>query len=247
VFLLCVSCGSWVSHKHFLLLATGECVGCLPCQESLARDGFHPAARPGRGCEASTGCARFALLSPGLLSRTAVCSDLFFSRLLEPGLRLFQTVHSSSEGASGVGASQPNLVCCTKPAHLAETSEANRAQVCYGRVCTTRRWRGRSSWYPARRLCAPCLFWSSVAVKSARAKCTFPHQPIRKQVTPVPHLRGAAPLACSLEWEGSTGLYALRRKVEPTTCLNSSMRRLSSKKRATVSKSGSSYRAQSHH
>jgi hypothetical protein len=66
-------------------------------------------------------------LSPGLLSRTAVRSDLLFTKLLEQGLRSFQTVHSS-EGANGVGASQPNLVCGTTPAHLAETSAANRAR-----------------------------------------------------------------------------------------------------------------------
>jgi len=67
-------------------------------------------------------CPCCSALSPGLLSRTAVRSDLFFTKLLEQGLRSFQTVHSS-EGANGVGASQPNLVCGTKPARQAQLKE----------------------------------------------------------------------------------------------------------------------------
>src|SRR6266852_1116240 len=62
-------------------------------------------------------------LSPGLLSRTAVRSDLLFTKLLEQGLRSFQIVHSSSEGANGEGASQPNLVCGTTPARQARLKE----------------------------------------------------------------------------------------------------------------------------
>jgi hypothetical protein len=61
-------------------------------------------------------------LSPGLLSRTAGRSDLVFTQLLEHGLRSFQTV-LSNEGANGVGASQPTLVCGTTPAHLARLKE----------------------------------------------------------------------------------------------------------------------------
>jgi hypothetical protein len=76
----------------------------------------------GRGREASAGCARLALLSPGLLSRTAVRSDLLFTKLLEQGLRSLQTVHSS-EGANRVGAPQPNLVCGTTPARQARLKE----------------------------------------------------------------------------------------------------------------------------
>lgn len=68
-------------------------------------------------------------LSPGLLSRTAVRSDLVFTKLLEQGLRSFQTVHSR-EGANGIGAPQPNLALGTEPAHLAETSAANRTRAC---------------------------------------------------------------------------------------------------------------------
>jgi len=62
-------------------------------------------------------------LSPGLLSRTVVRSDLFFTKLLERGLRSFQAVHSSSEGANGVRAPQPNLVCGTTPARQARLKE----------------------------------------------------------------------------------------------------------------------------
>src|SRR5438132_23549 len=98
-------------------------MGCLPCQESLARDRFHSAARPGRGTRGQHGMRPFcSALSPGLLSRTAVRSDLVFTKLLEQGLRSFQTVHSS-EGANGVGAPQPNLACGTKPARQARLKE----------------------------------------------------------------------------------------------------------------------------
>jgi len=99
-------------------------VGCLPCQESLAMDHFHSAARPGPGARGQRGMRPFgSALSPGLLSRTVVRSDLFFTKLLERGLRSFQAVHSSSEGANGVRAPQPNLVCGTTPARQARLKE----------------------------------------------------------------------------------------------------------------------------
>src|SRR5438132_4684602 len=98
-------------------------MGCLPCQESLARDRFHSAARPGRGTRGQHGMRPFcSALSPGLLSRTAVRSDLVFTKLLEQGLSTFQIVNSS-EGANGVGASRPNLACGTTPARQARLKE----------------------------------------------------------------------------------------------------------------------------
>jgi len=77
-------------------------MGCLPCQERRALDRFHSAAPPGRGTRDQhrmRPCC--SALSPGLLSRTAVRSDLLFTKHLEQGLSSFQTVHNS-EGANGV-------------------------------------------------------------------------------------------------------------------------------------------------
>src|SRR5216683_7575320 len=99
-------------------------MGCLPCQESLARDLFHSAARLGRGARpARDAPVLLCSLSWPPFSRSSALSDLVFTKLLEQGLRSFQIVHSSSEGANGEGASQPNLVCGTTPARLARLKE----------------------------------------------------------------------------------------------------------------------------
>jgi hypothetical protein len=155
--------------------------------------------------------------SPGLLSRTAVRSALFVTWLLEHGLRVCQTVRSN-EGTNGGGASPPTLVCGTTPTHPAETSEANRAWVCQG---VYNEGLGVLVVIQPAGFVRPCLFWSGVGVKSAPAKYTFPHQLIRKQVTPLgelhrsrayEHVKGA--VYRSYEYDCSAGCIAFPHRHE---------------------------------
>ncbi len=194
MFLLCVSCGSWVSHTQVLHLATGECVGCLPCQERLARGGFRPAARPGRGAKpARDAPVLLCSLSWPPFSHTRALCPLCDQA---PGARSAGMPDCAQQRRYQWGrgfSPQPRM-----RHHTGSPGGNERSEPGVGVPGCVPLGEGLGVLVVILPVgfVRPCLFWSGVAVKSARAKYTFPHQPIRKQVTPFPHLRWAAPLAC---------------------------------------------------
>src|SRR5262250_3417289 len=75
-----VSCGSWMSREHALLLATGECVSC-PAWPGQERQGARPASQAS-ACPAASPHARIASPSLGGDALAWLCSLFWLLSLL---------------------------------------------------------------------------------------------------------------------------------------------------------------------